>query len=355
VEWKGLAMHEALTLAAAAEPEAVNHGTRYSDLRRLVVDSGLLDKALGFYFLKIFANLFLLAIGIAVLFHFRVSWVQIPNCVFLAFVFTQMGFIVHDSGHQQIFNSNWKNQAVGILHANLLLGFSSSWWNNTHNRHHKSPNQLDADPDIDFLVLAFSEDQAKQKRGLARFIVKYQAYFFFPLLLLEVPSLKFESWRYLLRNKVEHPIVEWTCMLANYVVCAAVLVKCLGIGWAILFAICHQAIFGVFLGLVFVTNHKGMPLLEKETAMDFLERQVITARNIRGAGLIDYLYGGLSCQVEHHLFPNIPLTKLRKAQQIVRSYCESHGLEYYETGVARAYFEVLVHLHEVGASLRAVS
>ena len=346
-------MHEASTLACTPEPVSGNHESRYSDLRRIILDSGLLDKALGFYLLKILVNLCLLAAGIGVLFYFRASWVQIPNCVFLAFVATQLGFIVHDAGHQQIFNSNLKNQIVSILHANLLLGFSSSWWNNTHNRHHKSPNQLDADPDIDFLVLAFSEDQAEQKRGIARFIVKYQAYFFFPLLLLEVPSLKCESIRYLLRNKVEHPIVEWTCMVANYIVCATVLVKCLGIGWAILFAICHQAIFGVFLGLVFVTNHKGMPLLEKETAMDFLERQVITARNIRGAGLIDYLYGGLSCQVEHHLFPNIPLTRLRRAQQIVRSYCESHGLAYYETGVVRAYFEVLVHLHDVGASLRA--
>lgn len=348
-------MHKTLTLATPGEPEPANYERRYWDLRRLVVDNGLIDKDFGSYFLKISFNLCLLAVGIGALFVFRASWFQIPNCVFLAFVATQLGFIVHDAGHQQIFNSNWKNRAVSILHANLLLGVSSSWWNNTHNRHHKSPNQLELDPDIDFLVLAFSEDQAKQKRGIARFIVKYQAFFFFPLLLLEVPTLKCESIRYLLRNKVEHPVAEWGCMIANYIVYASVLVKCLGIGWAVLFVICHQAIFGVFLGLVFVTNHKGMPLLNEETAMDFVERQVITARNIRGAGLIDYLYGGLSCQVEHHLFPNIPLTKLRKAQQLVRSFCESQGLAYYETGVVRAYLEVLTHLHEVGASLRTAS
>jgi fatty acid desaturase len=315
----------------------------------------MMEKDPSYYVVKILLNLCLLAFGLGLIIAFRGTWIQIFSSALLAFTFTQVGFVVHDAGHQQIFSSARKNRVVSLIHANLLLGFSCTWWMNTHNQHHRSPNQLDMDPDIDFVVLAFSEDQARKKRGIARYIVKHQAYFFFPLLLVEAFSLKFESVRFLIRSKVAHPVIEWICLLLHHAVLLGLLVKFLGAFHAILFTILNHAIFGVFLGLVFVTNHKGMPLLHRDCRLDFLERQVITARNIRGSNLVDYLYGGLSCQIEHHLFPNIPLSRLRKAQGIVRGYCESVGLSYYETGVFRAYREVLSHLHEVGAPLRAGS
>src|ERR1700730_10409249 len=163
---------------------------RYSDLRKLVLCSGMMEKDPSYYVVKILLNLCLLAFGLGLIIAFRGTWIQIFSSALLAFTFTQVGFVVHDAGHQQIFSSARKNRVVSLIHANLLLGLSCSWWMNTHNQHHRSPNQLDMDPDIDFVVLAFSEDQARKKRGIARYIVKHQAYFFFPLLLVEAFSLK---------------------------------------------------------------------------------------------------------------------------------------------------------------------
>jgi hypothetical protein len=61
-----------------------------------------------------------------------------------------IGFIVHDCGHRRVFQSERMNYIVCLLHANLLLGFSTVWWANTHNRHHGRLDPLDLDPDIDF-------------------------------------------------------------------------------------------------------------------------------------------------------------------------------------------------------------
>ena len=66
----------------------------------------------------------------------------------------------------------------------------------------------------------------------------------------------------------------------------------------------HQALFGVYLGMTFAPNHKGMP--HPDGTEDFLRKQVLTSRNVRGGRLIDAALGGLNYQIEHHLFPAMP-------------------------------------------------
>ena len=69
------------------------------------------------------------------------SWWQLLVAVFLALVFTQIGFLGHDAGHRQIFGSRRANYVLGVLHGNLAIGLSYGWWVDKHNRHHAHPNQ----------------------------------------------------------------------------------------------------------------------------------------------------------------------------------------------------------------------
>ena len=85
--------------------------------------------------------------------------------VFLAVMFTQVGFLGHDAGHKQIFGSRRANYLVGLLHGNLGIGLSYGWWVDKHNRHHAHPNTEGADPDIDMRALAFTPDQAQARPG----------------------------------------------------------------------------------------------------------------------------------------------------------------------------------------------
>jgi fatty acid desaturase len=326
---------------------------RYAELKRLVMRQRLLDKQQSYYMFRMLLNSCLLALALVILVYVKNFGWQLLNAAFFALVFTQMGFIVHDSGHHQIFEAGWKNDLIGILHADLLLGFSYMRWVTTHNMHHSYPNQIGADPDTDFPTLALTESQADQKQGIWRWAARYQAYFFFPMLLLEAMNLKVDCVRFLIRSEVRYRKTEFACLLVHFVLYLGLIFHCLHPAQAIVFIIIHQALFGFYLSMVIAPNHIGMPILEENVHLDFLSRQVLTTRNLRRHVLTDYLFGPLCCQIEHHLFPTIPLSKLRKAQKVVRPYCESHGLAYYETGPLQSYREIVSFLHHVSAPLRA--
>jgi fatty acid desaturase len=95
-----------------------------------------------------------------------------------------------------------------------------------------------------------------------------------------------------------------------------------------------------------------MPMWTGDRQRDFLRRQVLASRNVRGGWLTDIILGGLNYQIEHHLFPSMPSPQLRRAQPIVRKYCEGIGVDYLETGLIASYAQALRHLHRVGASIR---
>jgi fatty acid desaturase len=75
---------------------------------------------------------------------------------------------------------------------------------------------------------------------------------------------------------------------------------------AITFILVQQGLFGLYLGASFAPNHKGMPILAAADKSDFLRRQVLTSRNVRGGWLTDLALGGLNYQIEHHLFLPCP-------------------------------------------------
>jgi fatty acid desaturase len=320
---------------------------------RRVKHAGLLDRRLGYYLTKIAVIGGLLVAGWAVFVLLGDSWWQLAVAGFLAFVFTQIGFIGHDAGHRQIFHSRRANYLVGLVHGNLAIGLSYGWWVDKHNRHHAHPNQQDKDPDVRIGALAFTSGQASAKRGLFRFIARNQRYFFFPLLLLQAVQLHVSSIQALARGGLRNR--SWEVLLlglhaAGYL--AAVLLVLSPLKAAV-FILVQQALFGLYLGCSFAPNHKGMPMLSADDRTDFLRRQVLTSRNVRGGWLTDLALGGLNYQIEHHLFPSMPRPNLRRAQAVVKAFCQRHGIPYCETTLLRSYAQALRHMHEVGQPLRA--
>jgi fatty acid desaturase len=110
---------------------------------------------------------------------------------------------------------------------------------------------------------------------------------------------------------------------------------------------------GLYLGSIFAPNHKGMTIIDKESDLGFLYRQVVTARNVKGRPVTDFWYGGLNYQIEHHLFPSMPRNRLREAQCLIKAFCQEHAIPYYETSMLRSYQEILQYLHHVSSPLRA--
>jgi fatty acid desaturase len=121
---------------------------------------------------------------------------------------------------------------------------------------------------------------------------------------------------------------------------------------AVAFLVVQQGLFGLYLGCSFAPNHKGMPTLTQADQLDFLRRQVLTSRNVAGSRVVDFVLGGLNYQIEHHLFPAMPRPNLRRAQPLVRAFCQDHGLPYAEASLFGSYAQAVRHLHTVGAPLR---
>jgi fatty acid desaturase len=341
-----------MVLAASSVPVLRDRpsagGSLYAGLMREVRDAGLLERRYGRYLAKIAVTGGLFVLGWGLFVVLGNSWWQICTAAFLAFVFAQLGFVGHDAGHSQIFRSRRTNYVVGLIHGNVAIGLSYGWWVDKHNRHHAHPNVEGKDPDIDIGALAFTADQAGRKRGAARFIARHQRYLFLPLILLEAVQLHVSSVRALLGRRLRHRPLESLLLLFHIAGYFTLVFLVLSPVKAIAFILVQQALFGLYLGLSFAPNHKGMPVLSASEGNDFLRRQVMTSRNVRGGWLVDLALGGLNYQIEHHLFPSMPRPNLRHAQALVRAYCQQHGVAYCETTLLQSYRQVLGHLHDVG-------
>jgi fatty acid desaturase len=339
-----------------AGPET--RGSDYAALSRRVRSAGLLDRRIGSYTLRLVATLGFYAAVWAAVAWLGDSWFQCVTAVALAVAYTQVAFLGHDAGHQQILTTRRTNDLLGRIAADLLLGLGYGWWIDKHNRHHANPNKEGCDPDIGDGVLAFTTGQAAARTGrLGRAILRHQAWLFFPLLTLEGLNLHAASLLALRTRgrrstRGGHRGLELLLLSVNLGAYLGVLVVVMSPTMVVLFVVIHQGVWGLYMGCSFAPNHKGMPIVAPGRNLDHLRRQVLTSRNVRGGWFVDLLLGGLNYQVEHHLFPSMPRTCLRAAQPIVRAHCAALGIPYTETSLLGSYAIALRHLNSIGAPAR---
>lgn len=325
--------------------------SEYSALLRTVRDEGLLERRTGFYAIM-FAVLSVALVGIG----FGVvllgdSWFQLLLAGALGIVLTQFAFLAHEASHRQVFESGKANDVAGRTLANLFVGISYSWWMTKHSRHHGSPNVLGKDPDIARDVVSFTDEDAARATGFYGWFTRRQGYFFFPILMFEGLNLHLHGFRTVFgRGKVDKRWLEISMLVSRVGLYLVAIFLLLPPGMAFAFLGVQLAVFGVYMGASFAPNHKGMPLLPKDSKVDFLRRQVLTSRNIRGGWVMDTFMGGLNHQVEHHLFPNMPRPHLHRARVIAQAYCAERDVAYTETSLTESYAIVIRYLNRVGLS-----
>ena len=264
----------------------------------------------------------------------------------------QAEMLGHDIGHRQTIRSARLADIAGMLLGNVLLGISYSSWITKHNKHHAFPNHATKDPDGNYPVLALTPQQVFDRPRLLRPLVAYQAVLFLFWLPLQPLFTKVSGALHLRRGHVRHRLLETAALAAHLTLYSVLLWQFHSWPLALSFAAVHHAAMGVYNGLVFAPNHKGMALVDDASRTGFLHEQVTTARNIRGNWVVDYAYGALNYQVEHHLFPAMPRNKLKQVRPMVQALCLKHEIPYYETSVVGSYRELVTHLHRTSAPLR---
>jgi fatty acid desaturase len=337
--------------AISEKPAAVRTENGHGALIRAVQEAGLLKRTRGFY-LMVLAVLFG-CVGVAVTGGALLgsSWFQLLIAAGLGVIFTQFAFFAHEAAHKQIFASGRKNDLAGLLVGSGIVGLSYSWWQSKHSRHHANPNKIGKDPDIDIDILSFDEDHARTKRGVWAAITRRQGYLFFPLLLLTGLGLHVDSVRSAFSRGSRATTLERVLLALRLTLFPALVILLLGPGMGAAFLGVQVAVFGFYMGMSFAPNHKGMPIISANSKLDFVHKQVLTSRNIRGRGTTT-LMGGLNYQIEHHLFPNMPRPHLRRAAVIVREHCKEVRIPYMETSLPASYARIVSYLNRVGLSAR---
>jgi fatty acid desaturase len=328
----------------------------FAELCRRVRASGLLQKKPAYLWFRPAVLLPAIAlVALAVILQPHNLAVQVLNGILLGFIFMQTGFLLHDVGHRQMARQSPVNRVAGMFFGNLLTGVSYSWWVEKHNRHHRNPNHVDHDPDVQFAGLAFSRDQALAKSRPLRWVVRHQAFLFLPFLLAEHWNLQALSAEHVLRGRAKYGWAEGILLGCHHVACFWIAFSAFGLLPGLAFLLWGKGLAGFYAGMVFAPNHKGMLVVDSSSQIDLFRQQVLTSRNIRSSHVHDFLYGGLNYQIEHHLFPFLRQDQLARAQAIVRPFCLERGVRYHETGILQSLREIFGHLHQVGESLRVDS
>lgn len=112
--------------------------------------------------------------------------------------------------------------------------------------------------------------------------------------------------------------------------------------WAVISVLINSILAEVFTNmhtfLVIVPNHAGDDVMMFEERGkgrgEFYLRQILGSVNYpTGSDFNDFWYGWLNYQVEHHLWPDIPLSQYQYVQPKVVEICMKHGIPYRQQSV----------------------
>ncbi|WVZ12722.1 hypothetical protein V8G54_017252 [Vigna mungo] len=260
------------------------------------------------------------------------SWMEdVSTIKKVAEKLSAIGIKFHDSGHYNVMLNRRFNRVAQILSGNVLAGISIAWWKWNHNAHHIACNSLDFDPDLQhlpFFVVSskfFNSltsqfyDRKLNFDSLARFLVSYQHWTYYPVMCFARVNLFAQSFFLLLSNKkVESRGIELLGLLAFWV-WYPLLVSFLPNWWErVLFIVASFFVTGIQ-HVQFCLNHFSSKVyLGPPSGGDWFEKQTNGTLDANCYAWMDWFHGGLQFQVEHHLFPRLPRCHLRKIAPLVK-------------------------------------
>lgn len=340
-----------------------NFEKAYRELRAKMMAMGLFNANPAYYVFKVASNFVILAAGAALGMYSNNFTLQMIGAVLVGLFWQQSGWLAHDFLHHQVFKNRKYGDMMGLVLGNLFQGFSVQWWKTKHNSHHAVPNlhascegSCDGDPDIDTMpILAWSLKMAESARNSkwGRFLITWQAVFYFPVLLFARLAWAHQSWVYVWGGKGQHSVkgaemdrqrmpyrtLEKTFLVLHYLGLLYILSH-MSVPTALLYFIVAQTSCGLMLALVFGLGHNGMAVYPANERPDFWKLQVTTTRNVTSNWFSDWFCGGLQCQVDHHLFPSIPRHNLGKVNKLVAAFCKEQGVTYHEANMVDGTIEV---------------
>lgn len=301
------------------------------------------------------------------IFLLRSGW-YITSAFPLGFLWHQLAFTVHDAGHMGITHNFHVDTTIAMLIANYLGGLSAGWWKYNHNVHHLVTNSPEHDPDIEYLpffaithrffenLVSTYYERAMEYDAFAKFMILYQKYTYYPIMMFARFNLYRLGWMYILYNQGPKKGPAWWHRyfeLAGQVFFwtwygYGVVYKTIPGGWnRFLFVLISHAITSP-LHVQITLSHFAMSTADMGVTESFPQKMLRTTMDVDCPQWLDFFHGGLQFQAIHHLFPRIPRHNLRRTQKLVQEFCDEVDIPYALYGFLDGNKAVIGRLADVG-------
>jgi delta8-fatty-acid desaturase len=288
--------------------------------------------------------------------------------MFLGFFWHQLVFSAHDTGHMGMTHNFTIDTTIGIIIADFLGGLSLGWWKATHNVHHIVTNHPEHDPDNQHMpIFAISHrfleslwstyhERFMMFDAVAKVLVPYQAYLYYPILLFGRFNLYIQSWKFLLIGDTPKKGPAWW---TRWLEMAGQVFFWYWFGYLIVYGyiptawdrfkyimISHMVTMPLHVQITL--SHFAMSTMDHGPQESFPQKMLRTTMDVDCPQWLDFFHGGLQFQAIHHLYPRIPRHNLRKTQKLVQEFCEDVKIPYALLGFVDGNKTVINKLDEVG-------
>jgi acyl-lipid Delta6-acetylenase / acyl-lipid (9-3)-desaturase len=336
-------------------------------LRATFKDRGWLDASLLWYTYKTLSTLALGILGIYLAVVYE--WVFV-GALTLGLSWQQFGWLTHEYAHHCVLDDRTANHWLAFFFGNLLQGFDVFWWAERHNQHHAVPNVLggheaQGDPDIDNLpVVAWDVVDLKRVATWpqwAKGLLRWQGYYFlFFMTLLRLvwalQSLRFVPTMASGANVLhrQYAAVSKYTLYGFWAWQVALALFMPSLASALLFFFVSNMVGGFGIAIVVFFNHHSMEKVADNASVDnFVTVQARTTRNCTPSRLVDWLWGGLNYQIEHHLFPTAPRHNLSRLTPEIKALFAKHNVPYLCEDFSDGVKQMCSHLDWVAQQLPA--
>ncbi|CBF77189.1 fatty acid desaturase [Aspergillus nidulans FGSC A4] len=341
---------------------------RYRELNKRIEAEGLYDCNYFSYFIE--ACRYTLFAGLSY-FFLRLGWYSV-SAVFLGCFWHQLVFSAHDAGHIAITHNYQVDSIIGILIADFLGGLSLGWWKRSHNVHHIVTNEPEHDPDIEHMpFFAISHrffmnlrstyyDRVMYFDAFSNFMLKYQHYLYYPILLFGRFNLYRLSWEYLILGQGPRKGPAWW---HRWFEIAGQIFFWIWFGYGVLY--CSIPTWGSRLSFLFISHmvtapvhvqitlsHFAMSTADLGVQESFPQKMLRTTMDVDCPTWLDFFHGGLQFQAIHHLYPRIPRHNLRRTQKLVLEFCRDTGIPYALFTFTDGNKEVIGRLGDIAKQVR---
>lgn len=302
------------------------------------------------------------------------NWLFV-SAVLLGLAWHQLTFIAHDSGHQGLTHDYQIDNIIGIFVANFLGGISIGWWKYNHNVHHVVTNDPIHDPDIQHLpffavstkyfgdLYSTFYNRIMEYDAAAKFLIRFQNYTYYFILLFGRFNLYRLSWEYLIKGQGPRKgksawfryleivgLLTWVYWFGYLIVYRNIQDPWSRVMYVLISHFCTMPVHAQI-----TLSHFAMSTADIGVSESFPARQLRTTMDVDCPPNLDYVHGGLQFQVIHHLFPRMPRHNYRQVQPYVIEFCKENGLEYVIYGFTKGSQEVLSRLGEIAKQAKILA